>query len=76
MLILFKENKSYENVVFEKGCVYDLSEDDGFAHRWLKRGCFNVSKEDAKKILKDPRLNKNKKVVKPKKRTNNNPTKK
>jgi len=56
MLVLFREDKEYNGVIYRKDCVYDLSEEQGFAMRWLKRGCEKVSKKDAKKILKDPRI--------------------
>lgn len=74
MLILFRENKEYENIVFKKDCVYDLKNENGFPQRWLKRGCLEVSKKDAKKVFPDPRVS-IKRVVKTGKKGNNKPSK-
>ena len=50
MKILFKEQKTYNGVVYEAGKVYEITEERGMAKRWLDRGCVEVKGE----ALADP----------------------
>lgn len=63
-LIYFPEDKFYGKVKFEGTCTYKLSEDEGFADRWLSRGCKEVEKAEGK-VFDDPRFEKEEKKAEP-----------
>lgn len=43
MLLLFKQDTEYQNKLFAKaGDVVEVSEENGFAARWIKRGAIVV----------------------------------
>lgn len=62
MLIRFHNNMKYNEHEFLKNHVYDLSEDYGFAGRWIVRGCEQLDSYDGE-ILPDP-VNPPKKIEK------------
>lgn len=44
MFIKFLEDKFFDgNLIFEKGKVYEISEENGWADRWIRRGGIVVS---------------------------------
>jgi hypothetical protein len=47
MKILFPTTMKYNNTVYEGGKVYEVSEENGFANRWLRRGCKIVEGESS-----------------------------
>ena len=60
MKLLFLEDKKYGSFTYRKGKVYDISEENGMAVRWLKRGCQEViEKESSEKKIKVTRRGKN-----------------
>lgn len=76
MKILFKEQKTYNGVVYEAGKTYEITTDRGMAQRWLDRGCVVGTGEaladpnEPKKEVKKPA------VVQPPKKEEKKPSKK
>lgn len=55
MKMKFAETKFYnDEVIFEAGIVYEVSEENGWADRWLRRGGIVVQETVSNPIIEQP----------------------